>query len=738
MRSIHAPTLAAFVATVAISSHAFAQPRWQFDDSASSVNIIIQGFADEGPCGRAAGQDFAFFPDPNDPNLNSPHPGPWTIDPLPLDPGFPPPQAHAGWLQFDRFQSGGVSLQCFTGATALGGDRRAGDGLVALDGSRFPCVLGLHPSFAESSPYASVLVRGVGRRTLEVRWISHVTNEVLAADGYVARGCADLSATLATVITNVDPNELLRVRYAWRVFGFADADHEMPRTEDNERADLDASIDFFNSGVPGGIVSEFVDEDAGTASLDRSGDDIVFITPGGAADIPVRIDLNSFAFATSKRRGVPQGVQEEDDSGAEFCAILTITTFQRVEPPPMRRVPGGDLGTGIGSAAGPAYDFDIGQFEVTNLDYTDFLNDAELDAGATERSSNMVFDVSTGTVYTPIGLVMFATQSGTPTSRIRWNAADPVGSRYTIEPGYEVHPAVGMSWYGAVKYCNWLTIASGLPAGERCYAEGSGSNDWHPMTITTADWITRDLNTAERQALVDNFEGYRLPMDDLGTATGFVGNQGSAFNEWYKAKAFDPAAPAFDRVGPGGETVPAFHWTYGFGRDTIGSADANYLSSGDPFDNGTAEVGYFDGAELLANGLPTASTTNPWGLFDLSGNVREWGQDKVASIRYAVHTSAWGRNATDLAASTRNALSRLSTADDVGMRVLRVPGTPFCFGDINGDGVINLTDLARLLAAFGTSAGDPLYSRAADLNGDGRVDLSDLAALLARFGTPCP
>lgn len=61
---------------------------------------------------------------------------------------------------------------------------------------------------------------------------------------------------------------------------------------------------------------------------------------------------------------------------------------------------------------------------------------------------------------------------------------------------------------------------------------------------------------------------------------------------------------------------------------------------------------------------------------------------------------------------------------------------PFCFGDLNGDGLINLSDLAQLLGHYGTPSG-ATYEMG-DLDEDGDVDLSDLAALLGVYGHPCP
>ncbi len=55
-------------------------------------------------------------------------------------------------------------------------------------------------------------------------------------------------------------------------------------------------------------------------------------------------------------------------------------------------------------------------------------------------------------------------------------------------------------------------------------------------------------------------------------------------------------------------------------------------------------------------------------------------------------------------------------------------------GDLDGDGDVDLTDLAGLLAAYGTCIGDPDYNPAADIDESGCVDLTDLATLLSHYG----
>lgn len=58
-----------------------------------------------------------------------------------------------------------------------------------------------------------------------------------------------------------------------------------------------------------------------------------------------------------------------------------------------------------------------------------------------------------------------------------------------------------------------------------------------------------------------------------------------------------------------------------------------------------------------------------------------------------------------------------------------------CFGDLDDDGEIGLSDLAGLLANYGETSGVGYHS--GDLNGDGDVDLADLAELLEHYGDAC-
>jgi hypothetical protein len=64
-----------------------------------------------------------------------------------------------------------------------------------------------------------------------------------------------------------------------------------------------------------------------------------------------------------------------------------------------------------------------------------------------------------------------------------------------------------------------------------------------------------------------------------------------------------------------------------------------------------------------------------------------------------------------------------------------IPDECECFGDLDGDSDVDLSDLAQLLAHYGEASG--MSYEEVELDADGDVDLADLAALLAVYGTTC-
>ncbi len=137
--------------------------------------------------------------------------------------------------------------------------------------------------------------------------------------------------------------------------------------------------------------------------------------------------------------------------------------------------------------------------------------------------------------------------------------------------GNDNYPVETVSWYDAADYCNWLSSEKGL-----------------------SPYYDADDGYAELGGV-----GYRLPTE----------------KEYYKAAAW-----------VSGDT----YTTYGFGRNDIDGKDANYVLSGDPYDNGytsgATPVGYYDDTDHGGT-FETRDTENQYGLYDMSGNVWEWNND---------------------------------------------------------------------------------------------------------------
>jgi len=424
--------------------------------------------------------------------------------------------------------------------------------------------------------------------------------------------------------------------------------------------------------------------------------------------------------------------------------------------PDMVTIPGTDY-----QLDGPTYTFDIGKYEITNTQYCTFLNDAQwrqqTDPGD-PRCTNMWFDPSNGDVYMmdvtgfPPGSewydrTLYKT-SDVPDSKIVYDPIAPIGSRYVVMGGFEHHPVGTVSWFGAAKFCNWLTIDAGMAASEICYREGTDKDDWY--AITASDWANNGLTDAERLDLVRNYRGFRLPMDGYNYDNGGPGvahswNMDAApYNEWYKAAAFDPAAPDTVRIGPGDyETVQPDHWIFGFGADTIDPADANLGNHGfpPPF-NETRPVGFYDGVNTLADGTPTRDTRNCYGLYDLCGNVAEWMTDTAlespwSSTYRVVRGGRWITSDPEWATNSIRVITtaRYYAENNIGFRLARSPG----YGDFNADDVIDEADYLFWSAAL-TGPVDTVVPgngyEACDYDADTHVDLRDFAVLQQRFARP--
>ena len=395
---------------------------------------------------------------------------------------------------------------------------------------------------------------------------------------------------------------------------------------------------------------------------------------------------------------------------------------------------------------GPAYAYKMGTYHTTNAEFAAFLNDAGRNL-ANERGQYMFFDTATGDVYVNSSAVGEVGPDPGGRTIMMFSPAvsgqiEFAGSAYQIVAGgidYAQHPVTGVSWYGALKYCNWLTIDQGMLSGERCYTEDTdaGPEGWHPVTISTGDWLARDLTDDERLPLVTSYRGYRLPMDDGCNNADVTTDRADGYNEWYKAAAWSEARQR--------NTV------FGFGRnEPLTGADANFLDSGDPFDPlvvPTTPVGYFDGS-IKDGSFPTNPNENGFGVFDMTGNAYHWMQGRFNSRPDSIdfrtlRGGSWNTDKNDEFASVdlRNdsrtfywpsLTDNLILNAQIGFRVVAAPAPST--GDFDTDGDIDVADhAAATVCLSGPGGGLVLGCGVLDLDVDGDIDLRDFAAFQIAF-----
>ena len=250
-----------------------------------------------------------------------------------------------------------------------------------------------------------------------------------------------------------------------------------------------------------------------------------------------------------------------------------------------------------------------------------------------------------------------------------------------------------------------------------------------------------------------------------------LGNVSESFSvTTYHNGALINTQPVVD-LPPNSETLLIFTW------NTTGVAPGNYVISANastvPFEFNTANNAYVDGnVELLALtakrdvGITNVVPDGAWVYQGWRVNITVTAENLGDTVETFNVTAYYDSNAIgtvtliDLAAHTSvNLLFTWNTSgvtpchnSTVSAEATLVPyeynvtnnvyvdGTVKIriVGDVNGDGKVDITDVAMVSAAFGSYPGHPRWNLACDLNRDGRVDITDVAMVSARFGTTCP
>jgi sulfatase modifying factor 1 len=284
----------------------------------------------------------------------------------------------------------------------------------------------------------------------------------------------------------------------------------------------------------------------------------------------------------------------------------------------------------FGAVAGT---YRISKHEVTNTQYTEFLNAVD------PNGNNADLGGSDGFLYNG----NMDPDTGDATGGIKMVPGNAVGSKYEVAAGRGNNPVIYTSFFDAMRFTNWLDNGQGSGSTESgVYMIGSGTDE------------TRAASTS-----------FFIPSEDEWYKAAYHKNDGVTGNYWEYPTSTD-AVPFSDQ--PPGSDAPTQSNTANFFKDDStanGYDDGDAVTGSPTFDN---TVNY-----LTDVGAYTTSLS-PYGTFDQGGNVWEWNEAVISSSQRSVRGGRWTNSPGRMAASSRfEGVFPTDGISGVGFRVASVP-----------------------------------------------------------------
>ncbi len=221
------------------------------------------------------------------------------------------------------------------------------------------------------------------------------------------------------------------------------------------------------------------------------------------------------------------------------------------------------------------------------------------------------------------------------------------------------------------KYANYVTEA--YANGDITVTSSSVVGYYPGDQFTSAgnlNFYSLGTPSSYNYARISFYEGEFYINEPSGYNDGDFDNHPVVYVTWFGAWAFAqhyglrlPTEQEWEKAARG---LTGYEYPWG---NYISGDRANYWSSGDPWDNGTTPVGYYNGQ----NG--TIDSPSPCGVYDMCGNVFDWTDSWYNSNSRVVRGGYWSLHSShnylrSWCRENRNPAYRYS---DIGFRCARTP-----------------------------------------------------------------